>query len=176
MLVFELGYRAPSAREAVRAVRRWQAASYFGSFSLPVCILHAEPLIAYSGIIPRAPLGVASLLGASMWGKPAWFLVSPTWSIENHAAAGQLRRAAVRHRMLHPRHRIVFLCNTDGETGLMRSFGEAAITHNKTTNTSEQVFRPLEGATQEFDAVYTAQLAPWKRHELSVEIPKCAFI
>ena len=176
MLVSELGYRAPSARETARALRKWRAASYFGSFFVPVCVLHSDPLVSYSGIVPRAPLGVASLLGPRLWGKPAWFLLSPTWTIENRASAGEIRRAAVRHRILHPQHRLVFLCNTDGEAELMRSFGEAAITHNKTTNTSDVVFRPLDGASPEFDAIYNAKLVPWKRHELSVEIPTCAFL
>jgi glycosyl transferase family 1 len=111
-----------------------------------------------------------------MWRKPAWFLLSPTWTIENYATARTIRRAAVRHRILYPMHRFVFLCNTEGEAEQMRSFGEAATTHNKTTNTNENVFRPLDGLEVDFDAIYNAQLAKWKRHELSVDIPTCAFL
>ena len=78
--------------------------------------------------------------------------------------------------MTHPLHKFIILCNTDAETEVMRGLGEAATTHNKTTNTSETVFRPLEGVEVEFDAIYNAQLASWKRHELAVDIPTCAFL
>ena len=182
MLVHDLGYRPPTAGEQVEALfrkslkRRWSYKASAGKSHLPSAILHGRPLISYSGITPNAPLGLASVLGPRLALQPAYFLLSPTWSIEDRLSAVSLRRAAVRHRLVNPQHRIVFACNTQDETALMRSLGEAAFTHNKTTNTSEHVFRPLDDVTPEFDAIYNAQLAPWKRHELALAIPTCAFL
>ena len=90
--------------------------------------------------------------------------------------AKALHGYAVVHRLLNPGHSIVFMCNTEQETELMQSLGEAALFHNKTSSVSEFVFRPLEGVSEEFDAIYNAQLRTWKRHELSLEIERCAFV
>ena len=53
---------------------------------------------------------------------------------------------------------------------------EAAFFYNKTANLPESIFKPLAGASVEFDAIYNAKLAPWKRHELSLGIERCAFL
>lgn len=181
MLIEELGYCAPGLREAMGVLeeehgRPGVAAVSSGDFELPAAVLHSDPLISYSGSVPSAPLGVASVLDGRMHKKPAWFLVSPTWSIEEETTARALRRQAVRHRFVNPLHRILFMCNTDGEAALMRSCGEAAFVHNKTTNVSETVFTPLVGEPIEYDAIYNAQLAPWKRHELTLRLKSCAFL
>ena len=183
MRIEELGYRRPSVGDLVRTLARHRrgkippapGATRTG-FAVPLAILHGEPLVAYSGIVPEAPLGLASVLGRREAPRRAWFLLSPTWSLENASLVRRMRKLAVLHRWRHPGHRLVFLCNTAAEARLLQDAGEAAIVHNKTTHVSEQVFRPLDGVTREFDAVYNAQLLPWKRHELALEIPRCAFV
>ncbi len=182
MLTRDLGYRPPTGKEwaasAVRQLRkgRWVLGGEAKRFYLPAAVLHGRPLVSYSGITPHAPLGVASTLGPRLALRPAFFLLSPTWSIEERDVAFSLRKAAVEHRVVNPLHRFVFLCNSEAETAQMRSLGEAAFTHNKTTNISEHLFRPLEDVRVEFDAIYNAQLAPWKRHELALAVPTCAFL
>ena len=143
---------------------------------LPAAVIARNPLISYSGISRHARLGLAGLVGDCLAGRDAWFLLSPTWSIESREAAEDLRARAVRHRHLQPRHRLIFVCNTLEEEAEMRAVGEAAIFYNKTANVSEAVFRPLPGEPRIFDAVYNAQLVAWKRHELALAIPSCAFI
>ena len=182
MILRELGYRRPSPgeiwayREDRAEERPWFDKSKIRPFYVPAAVLNGTPLVSYSGIVPSALLGVASLLGPRMWMRRACFLVSPTWSIDDRSVAYWLRRHAVLHRVAHPLHSVVFVCNTEDETRRMRSLGEAAFTHNKTTHVSDQIFRPLECEPVEFDAIYNAQLAPWKRHELSVSIPRCGFL
>ncbi|ESZ14253.1 hypothetical protein X735_15880 [Mesorhizobium sp. L2C085B000] len=109
-------------------------------------------------------------------GHRAWFLISPTWSIENSASVKTIRTYAVLHRLKNPRHSLIFLSNTQAETDLLNQSGEAAVLHNKTSTTSEHIFRPLDDVPVEFDAIYNAQLAPWKRHDLSLGIQRCAFV
>ena len=181
MLIENLGYRAPGLRDVIELLGQKQGrplseAASADDFFIPAAVLHSDPLISYSGIVPGAPLGVASLLNGRLHAGPAWFLISPTWSIEAEPVARTLHHQAALHRSTNPLHRIVFMCNTEAEAAMMRSCGEAAIAHNKTTNVSEETFRPLESEPIEFDAVYNAQLAPWKRHELALEVPSCAFL
>ncbi len=181
-LMHDLGFRPPCADETARIdVRRArendeQASGPVPAFLIPSAILSGDPLISYSGIVPNAPLGLASIGGERLRKRTAWFLLSPTWSIEDEGIAANLRAHAVVHRLGNPNHRIIFVCNTPREVGYMQGCNEAAILYNKTANTLESIFKPLDGIPVEFDAIYNAQLALWKRHELSVEIRNCAFL
>ena len=182
MLTTKLGYRPPSPREVMAVLRRRVQGRvrppdpFKDDFPIPMAVLHADPLVCYSGIVDAAPLGVASLLGRRMRTRPAWFLLSPTWTAEDEFVARQRRYHAVLHRFFNPHHSFVFLCNTEREAAILQSLGEAAFVHNKTTGIDERLFRPLAGVATEFDAIYNAQLASWKRHELTLEIPRCAFL
>lgn len=122
------------------------------------------------------PLGLASHLPRLPRDHKAWFLISPTWSIEDRSHAKHIRTYAIFHRLRNPSHSLLFMCNTRAEADLLRDAGEAAFLHNKTCASSEHAFRPLDGAPVEFDAIYNAQLAPWKRHELTLGVERCAFL
>lgn len=181
MLTRDLGFRpahpdeeAQVLAKVVRGDRGRNSAP--SGFRIPAAVLCADPLVSYSGIVRNAPLGLASLSATRLHGRPAWFLISPTWSIEDDAIVDDLRGLAVLHRLQNPRHQLVFVCNTPGEARTLQQRGEAAFFYNKTANTSERIFKPLEGVGVEFDAIYNAQLLPWKRHELSLGIEKCAFL
>jgi hypothetical protein len=183
MLMRDLGFRAPSPAEeaqilAEEATRRLRATESVltGRLLVPAAVLSAKPLISYSGPAPGAPLGLASVAGERLRNRPVWFLISPTWSLEEEDAAQGIRKAAVLHRARNPYHRLIFVCNTPEEVALLQRLGEAAYFYNKTANSSERIFRPLEGTSREFDAIYNAQLVSWKRHELSLGIESCAFL
>ncbi len=182
MLIEDLGYRPPSLSElgGILGRKAWgklaPTENTKTDFELPLAILSSEPLICYSGIVPNAPLGAAGLVDDGMRQKPAWFLLSPTWTLEDRELLQHIRGRAVLHRRRNPQHKLIFMCNSEEEAALLHEFGEAAFYHNKTTNTSEALFRPLANVEREFDAIYNAQLAPWKRHELTLEIERCGFL
>jgi hypothetical protein len=182
MLMHDLGFRPPRRDEEARILTMRasgelpDAPTPGPTFRIPAALLSGNPLISYSGIVPPAPLGLASLGAAPLPGRPAWFLLSPTWSIAEDATAETLRARAVLHRLDHPDHRLIFIGNTPEEARLLQAHGEAAFFYNKTANTAERVFRPLNGVRADFDAIYNAQLVPWKRHELSLGIANCAFL
>lgn len=182
MLMQDLGFRAPLPDEEARIHSRrtgrdaGRVRASEAAFRIPAAVLSGNPLISYSGMVPQSLLGLASIGAASLRAKPAWFLISPTWSIEEDAIAEGLRELAVLHRFDSPHHRLIFVCNTPEEVVMLRKYREAAFFYNKTANTSERIFKPLEDVRVEFDAIYNAQLVPWKRHELSLEIKKCAFL
>jgi glycosyltransferase involved in cell wall biosynthesis len=180
MLTADYGYRPPSPLElariglrAGRKRRRGDWAPAHGPF-IQASLLSTDPLISYSGL--SLPLGVAGLLPRLPRHHRGWFLLSPTWSIEHEGPARQFRTRAVLHRLRQPGHSLIALCNTPGEVETLRRHGEAAFFHNKTSSASEEIFRPLDGVNVEFDAVYNAQLAPFKRHELSLGVERCAFL
>ena len=128
---------------------------------VPAAVLNAEPLISYSGLLRRGPIGPGKFRRRTPPGRgPAWFMISPTWSIEAEDVAQGIREAAILHRARNPDHRLIFVCNTPEEVLLLQKFGEAAYFYNKTANSSERIFRPLERAAVEFDAIYNAQLVP----------------
>ena len=177
-MIEDVGFRAPDRVEEARvlATPLPETRPLLRGAKLPAAVIARDPLISYSGLSRHAPLGLAGLVGDRLASRDAWFLLSPTWSIESREVAEELRARAVRHRRLQPRHRLVFVCNTSEEETEMRAVGEAAVFYNKTANVSEAVFRPLPGEPRIFDAVYNAQLSAWKRHELALAVPSCAFI
>ncbi len=177
-LIQGLGYRAPSPDEErlILSCDTSAAGESKRCNVIPAAVLNADPLISYSGIVPHAPLGLASLCGTTFVARHAWFLLSPTWTIEAGEVADALRSQAVRHRKANRHHRLIFICNTPEETAMMQHRGEAAFHYNKTANVLQSRFRPLYGARASYDAIYNAQLVPWKRHELSLDIERCAFL
>lgn len=180
-LLQELGFRPPAADEIAAAEAPEQgrfamlpaseAARYAAS-----AVLNARPLISYSGISPSLLLGLASATGDGLHRRDAWFLLSPTWSMESEGGAKEFRRRAILHRVRHSRHRLIFVVNAQKNVDELRAAGEAAFFFNKTATIPEWIFRPLPGATREFDAIYNAQLRSWKRHELTRAIERCAFV
>lgn len=180
MLMEDLGFRPPDRDEEARLSAGHPAPEFRGGSGavpvIPASVVHGDPLISYSGIARSAPLGLASIEPGRLRHRPAWFLISPTWSIETDDAARAIRERAVLHRANAPDHKLIFICNTPEEEAILREAGEAAFFYNKTANSAETIFKPLDGAPAEFDAIYNAQLRPFKRHELSLEIKRCAFL
>jgi hypothetical protein len=182
MLMQELGHRAPRPEEEARILADLAGANAPGAqisnppLAIPAAVLNGDPLISYSGSVPQFPLGLASVAPATLGKRPAWFLISPTWSIEEEGIAWRLHERAVAHRHDNPSHRLIFMGNTPNEVSLLQEQHEAAFFCNKAIHVSEHVFRPLDGVPLAFDAIYNAQLVPWKRHELSLGIPRCGFM
>lgn len=180
MLMQDLGYRAPTPTEEAEVRAMTSQAGPAGGTGpiglIPAAVLHGDPLISYSGHRREAPLGLASIVDRRLQNRTAWFLMSPMWTIESEEYARQLRATAVLHRARNPGHRLIFACNTQEEVAGLRNLGEAAVFHNHNVHVPEWIFTPLDGVEAEFDAVYNAQLVPWKRHELSLGIRSCAFL
>ncbi len=180
-LLEELGFRPPATDEIVEAgageasrlatLPGGEPARYAAS-----AVLNARPLVSYSGISSDLLLGLAGPTGEPLRRRDAWFLLSPTWSVEGDGGAKEFRRRAVLHRARYPRHRLIFVVNAQKNVDELRAVGEAAFFFNKTATIPEWIFRPLPDASCEFDAIYNAQLRAWKRHELTMAIERCAFI
>jgi hypothetical protein len=73
-------------------------------------------------------------------------------------------------------HGLTFLCNTDGEVESLRAHGLSCVAVNHNCLVDDFRYRPLPGVEPEYDAVYNACIAEYKRHNLAVEIERLAFI
>jgi glycosyltransferase involved in cell wall biosynthesis len=66
-------------------------------------------------------------------------------------------------------HNLMFLCNTPAERQILERLGARARLAPANCLVDERTFRP--GAhPPSFDAIYNAQMAPFKRHELAVDV------
>jgi len=135
-----------------------------------------DPLILYCSIGIKLPLGLASVFWNRFGDYPATFLLTPSWSIEAENAIARIGKAANYCRRRCPNHELIFLCNTKRERKLLARAGERALLLNHSIVVSERIFYPIEGATIEFDAVYNANVASFKRHELAAAIPRVAYL
>lgn len=139
-------------------------------------ILSADPAILYTAISPGLPLGVGSIF-ADRFGKfPATFLISPAWTIEQPDTIRKLHAAAEAARKRCADHEFFFLCNTERECELLTRVGENALLVNHNVMLSENFYHPIPGAEIEFDAIYNARFASWKRHELAANIPRVSYL
>lgn len=136
-------------------------------------VIDADVPVLYSSSARDAPIGMAHSLRGR---KRAVILVAFIGSMERPGRIRRLRQAAVAHRLRHPGRRIVFAANSRKETDLLNEAGEVAALLNHNLFVSTSIFRPLPPRPVIHDAIYNARLAPFKRHELALDVESCAFI
>jgi hypothetical protein len=155
--------------------RRYTEAGVPASYG-PIAVISHDPPIFKTGIAFDEWLGIASAFARRFGDTPAGFLIYPTWSIEEPAKTAAIVRAARAHRRRYPSHRLVFMGNTRREADLLAVEGLTAVFLNKNFTVSEKIFRPLDGAEPEFDAIYNARFIPEKRHELAASVESLAYL
>ena len=142
----------------------------------PVRILSAEPPVFLSGTSYDEFLGFAPTFAQRYGNRPAGFIIFPTWSIETPERAKRIGEVVRAHTRRFDRHRIRYICNTQGEAALLRENGLPALFLNHKFTVSDRIFRPLGSARPEFDAVYNARFVAVKRHELAAAIDRVAYV
>lgn len=80
------------------------------------------------------------------------------------------------HRRRFPEHSVYALCNTEEQVVELRRRDVRAEFVNQNAFVDEDVFKPDLSIAKKYDAVYDAQLAPFKRHELALRIESLALI
>ncbi|MBW4964564.1 hypothetical protein, partial [Sulfitobacter sp. CW3] len=76
----------------------------------------------------------------------------------------------------HPRARLIVMANTKGEEQLLRGLGVVVHLAPQNMFVDESMCYPIPGRERRYDAIYTATLAPMKRHELARLLPSCAYV
>lgn len=123
------------------------------------------------------PMGLASLWPERFERKPSLHLIGLTWSAEQQTMADQIKSELAEAQARLPLARFVFLLNTPFEAAVFARNRIPCILANNTMFIDERLIRPLLPARPpRFDAVYTARLVPFKRHELAAKIDKLALI
>ena len=69
-----------------------------------------------------------------------------------------------------PKHRIIFLCNEAHAVDELRESGIGAEFIHQNAFINEDVFRPRPAIARTHDALYSASLAPYKRHALAAKV------
>lgn len=69
-----------------------------------------------------------------------------------------------------PKHRIVFLCNEEPSVAELRAAGVGAEFIHQNAFVNESVFQPRPSVARTHDALYSASLAPYKRHDLAAKV------
>jgi glycosyltransferase involved in cell wall biosynthesis len=81
-----------------------------------------------------------------------------------------------KHLSLFPKHAFTFLANNPAQVGI---FERARIPHlfvNQNALADESTFRVLPGESKQFDAIYNAVCAPFKRHGLARDVDNLALV
>jgi glycosyltransferase involved in cell wall biosynthesis len=122
------------------------------------------------------PFGVAHHLAARFPDEPFVFLAPITMSLERKTNALTLSVKYRRFRKAHPRTSLILLANTRAEEALLQRLGVDVQYAPQNMFVDEGMYYPVPGRERQFDAIYNAQLAPFKRHELARAVPSCAYV
>lgn len=103
-----------------------------------------------------------------------------SWSARGDRRIEQCRQRIAAHRRRYPMHRLVYACGEPAEAAELAAAGMEAIWCNHNAFVDENLFCPPEGAlpgeAREFDALYDARFARYKRHLLAVKVPRLLLI
>jgi glycosyltransferase involved in cell wall biosynthesis len=142
----------------------------------PGQLLSIAPPVFLSGMRHRGDLGIASPFAQRYGNVKSGFILFPTWSIEGSGTVRLIQRNLGEHCERYREHRFLFMCNTLKEAQLLEDLRVPAIFLNKNFTVSDRIFRPIEGPSVEFDAIYNARFVPVKRHELAAAVPRVGYV
>jgi hypothetical protein len=168
-LLAGLGGLLSSVLPPIRPTRWTPHTAANGSF------LHREPAIFTCPIV-GTPFGPARYFARRFPSVPFIVLASLWWSHEDPLEALSLAVAYRRFRRDHPACRLIILANTPTEEDRLQRLGLEVQLAPHNIFVDENLFFPLHDQTRTFDAIYNAQLAPYKRHALARDIPRCAYV
>ncbi|MDR7038966.1 MULTISPECIES: glycosyltransferase [Methylobacterium] len=122
------------------------------------------------------PFGAAHHFASRYPDEPFVFLTPITMSLERPTFALSLAFQHRRFRQAHPRSRLIVMANTPAEERLLHRLGVDVHLAPQNMFVDESMYHPLPGHERSYDAIYNAQLAPMKRHELARLVPSCAYV
>jgi glycosyltransferase involved in cell wall biosynthesis len=156
-----------------RRLRRSGARQRFDAW--PGLLVAARPLAVVTPMVwDRLPLMEA--MPRAIADTPCHIFVVLFWTYQEPARQDHLARWVHRYTRAHPRRHLTVLANEPEIVAPLRREGvEVELVHQNVW-LDERIFRPLDREQPEFDAVYNAKFARWKRHELARDIERLALI
>lgn len=106
----------------------------------------------------------------------AYFIVVFKWTMESEEKVERLVEDYARHQEKHAGHQVVHLCNTRAEYELLNRRHVPAVICHQNAFLDEQLYRICPCIEKKWDAVYNAQIAPYKRHDLAQGVKSLALI
>lgn len=112
--------------------------------------------------------------------KPLLVVIMRTWVTDKSSGLDLWVRLLAEHKQRFPQHRIVMAMNTSTELPLCEEAGIEAVWCNHNAHVDERLYQPLAGAkagdAREFDAIYDARFARYKRNDLAAKVKRLALI
>lgn len=133
-------------------------------------LIDTEPIIIYT--MPFS-INYESLYKATR-NKKTYILKSNPWIPRNKKQAKELRDET---KLLNKKYKnidFVYLCNEASESEILKQEGLSAYYCNQNCFLDETIYKPQYDAEKKFDAIYDAQIVPYKRHDLAIQVKNLA--
>ena len=139
--------------------------------------LSADPLVLYvpDWVLNDAPGALLPVFRRYRHG-PVYLLVELSWAHDDTWQLDRLARWKVQHGLRYPRHRMLFLANTEAEHRMMTARGLGSVWVSRNVFADPGIYRPLSESGKRFDAVYDARVCQFKRHALAAGIESLALV
>lgn len=125
-----------------------------------VYVLSREPLVVAGGFSTLETLSATKAAFTFLYHNVGW--------LRPHSLPRYLRAK----KMCGADRRLIVVTNEPSEARWLRLVGIEAYALSHNINVREEFFRPLANCEKTFDAVYSAQLAPFKRLALARGVPR----
>ncbi|MDB9541114.1 glycosyltransferase [Anabaenopsis arnoldii] len=136
-------------------------------------LLSRDPIIIYIGNIMKHTFEIAELLKD----EKVYFIKNSYHTFERLDRLHNLQLEVEIFYQLYPQHSLSFICPTESELKLFTDIGiKNCYFINKNAFVDENMFYVIPDTPRVFDAVYNAQLKPYKRFELASNIENLAII
>ncbi len=137
--------------------------------------LFADPYVAVISYDDNTIWPGVTLAAREAAGRPAKIFVRLSWATTRFTMQRMVRdlRAA---KARHPNLTLTVMTETDRAAEAYRRIGVDAFQANPNAFVDERPFAPDPEAPKDFDAVYTARFAPFKRHDLAAQVEQLALI
>jgi glycosyltransferase involved in cell wall biosynthesis len=140
-------------------------------------VFSSDPLIIYvpDWVIRYQPIALLPVL-RQFRKRYIYLLILLSWTRDNPRLIKQLKLWHAGHLRRHPRHRVIFMANSEVEYQMLTAAGLETAWVNHNAFVSPAIFRNLQESDKHFDAVYDARVDPFKRHKLAAAIESLALI
>ncbi|MBM3302568.1 MAG: hypothetical protein FJY85_21785, partial [Deltaproteobacteria bacterium] len=106
----------------------------------------------------------------------AYFIAVFKWTMESEDKVERLAQDYARHQEKHRGYHLLYLCNTPAEYELLSRHNVPGVLCHQNAFLDERIYRICPDMEKRFDAVYNAQIAPYKRHCLAQRVKSLALI
>ena len=141
----------------------------------PGLLISSQPLVLLT-LMAWERLPLLERMPRKFKRTPCHVFVVLSWTYRQEPRQQTLARWYHAYTAAHPHRRLTVLANEPEIVAPLRRHGVDIELINENVWLDEEIFRPRSEAVPEFDAVYNAKFAPWKRHELARNIERLALV